>query len=352
VIDFQPSPSLSSRGKDKGLSLTEKPIVAVVGPGRMGIGISQALALAGHPVHLVDVKDRTREASKHALEEARRELARAVSLLASIGLLDDGGDSLQQLITYADVTQCEEALARAYAIFEAVPEVLEAKAAAHRRIGAAASAGALIASTTSTFSVDAIAAYVRDPSRFMNTHWLNPPTLMPIVEVTSSASTRGDAVEAMSSLLRDAGKIPIRCAASAGYIVPRIQALAMNEAARLVEEGVSDPESIDTACRLGFGVRFATMGLLEFIDWGGSDVLLYASNYLVGALGSDRYAPPNIVAEKVKSGRGFHDREAGDLDEYRRETLRKLVDLLEHLGVLQRPRSGVVPRVTDDSPAG
>ena len=81
-----------------------------------------------------------------------------------------------------------------------------------------------------------------------------------------------------------AGKTPVMCAPSAGYIVPRIQALAMNEAARMVEEGVASAEDIDTAVRLGFGLRFSVLGLLEFIDWGGGDILYYASRYLAGAL--------------------------------------------------------------------
>ena len=63
----------------------------------------------------------------------------------------------------------------------------------------------------------------------------------------------------------------------------------MNEAARMVEEGVASPEDIDKAIRYGFGFRYAVLGLLEFIDWGGGDILYYASRYLEGALHSDRY---------------------------------------------------------------
>jgi 3-hydroxybutyryl-CoA dehydrogenase len=165
----------------------------------------------------------------------------------------------------------------------------------------------------------------------MNTHWLNPAPLMPLVEMMPGAATSESAVEEMDDLLRALGKTPVRCKASAGYIVPRIQALAMNEAARLVEEGVATAEDVDTACRLGFGVRFATLGLLEFVDWGGADILLYASNYLSGALGSDRYAAPDILAKKVETGGLFRDLGSGDLDEYRREKLREFVALLEHL---------------------
>jgi 3-hydroxybutyryl-CoA dehydrogenase len=106
---------------------------------------------------------------------------------------------------------------------------------------------------------------------------------------------------------------------------------------------VASPEDIDKAIKYGFGVRFATLGMLEFIDWGGGDILYHASRYLTGALGSDRYAAPEIVERNMaegriglKTGKGFLDYESLDLDAYRRERLAAFVALLRHL-VLTRP---------------
>ena len=76
------------------------------------------------------------------------------------------------------------------------------------------------------------------------------------------------------------------------FIVPRLQVLAMNEAARMVEEGVASAAEIDRAVKYGFGFRFAVLGLLEFIDWGGGDTLHYASAYLSQALNHPRYDAP------------------------------------------------------------
>jgi 3-hydroxybutyryl-CoA dehydrogenase len=312
-----------------------EPAVVVVGPGRMGVGIAQALAVAGRDVRLVDVKDRSVAESEAALVGARARIAAGLAQLAAVGFVaGDGADELRR-VEYVSVEGAGDALDAAGVVFEAVPETVDAKDAAYRRIKAS---GALIGSTTSTFGVDDLAARVDDPSRFMNTHWLNPAPVIPLVEVMPGTATAEASVVEMEALLRAIGKVPVRCRASAGYIVPRIQALAMNEAARIVEEGVADAEAVDLACRLGFGVRFATMGLLEFVDWGGADILLYASDYLEGALGSDRYAAPAIVADKVRSGAvgiktgaGFHDYGSGDLDDYQREKLRALVELLAHL---------------------
>lgn len=166
-----------------------------------------------------------------------------------------------------------------------------------------------------------------------------------------STAPRTSSLAAIELFLRRIGKVPVRCNPSAGYIVPRIQALAMNEAARLVEEGVASPEDIDIACRLGFGVRFATMGLLEFTDWGGADVLLYASDYLAAALNSDRFEAPPIIRAKVDAGQlgigseqGFFDYRSRDVGAYQEVRLRALVRLLDHLGLRDTltPADGVV----------
>ena len=113
--------------------------------------------------------------------------------------------------------------------------------------------------------------------------------------MSPGAATDPAVIARVKALLEGIGKVPVVCAATPGYIVPRIQALAMNEAARMVEEGVASAEDIDKAIKYGFGFRYAALGLLEFIDWGGGDILYYASRYLEGALDSDRYRAPEVI---------------------------------------------------------
>lgn len=141
----------------------------------------------------------------------------------------------------------------------------------------------IVASTTSTFLVTDIAKMLSYPERVVNAHWLNPAYLIPLVELSRSEQTSDQTVLALKSFLTSMGKVAVVCNAKAGYIVPRIQALSMNEAARMVEEGVASVE--DIAIRTGFGLRFSVLGLLEFIDWGGCDILYYASQYLERELG-------------------------------------------------------------------
>jgi 3-hydroxybutyryl-CoA dehydrogenase len=112
----------------------------------------------------------------------------------------------------------------------------------------------------------------------------------------------------------------------------------------MVEEGVASAEDLDKAIKYGFGFRFAVLGMLEFIDWGGNDILYYASRYLTKALDNDRYAAPDIVERHMregklgfKTGSGFLDYKNIDLDAHRRERLKAFVDMLGQLGLARKP---------------
>jgi len=225
-----------------------------------------------------------------------------------------------------------------------VPEVVDLK----REVLAAASnhtgRETIIASTTSTILVDDISSAVEGPARFLNVHWLNPAYLIPLVEISPGMATDPAVTARVKALVEGIGKVPVVCAATPGFIVPRIQALAMNEAARMVEEGVASAEDIDKAIRYGFGFRYAVLGLLEFIDWGGGDILYYASRYLEGALGSERYRSPEVISRNMRDGRiglrtgaGFLDYSGMDVDAYREQRLAELVNLLRHFGLARPP---------------
>ena len=103
--------------------------------------------------------------------------------------------------------------------------------------------------------------------------------------------------------MQQIGKLPVVCGATPGYIVPRLQALMMNEAARMIEEGVATASEIDKATRYGLGLRFAALGVVEFIDFGGSDILHHASREMAGSIDSARYSAPPIVGRMVEQGR-------------------------------------------------
>jgi 3-hydroxybutyryl-CoA dehydrogenase len=325
--------------------MSPRPSVACLGAGRMGRGIAVAFAYAGHAVTMIDVKARSPEQFARLEAEALDEVGKTLASLSQFGLLTD--DDTKTVIARVSVVSANGgtvALGRAGIVFEGVPELVELKrevlAAASKSVGP----DVIIASTTSTILVDDLSGAVEHPRRFLNVHWLNPAYLIPLVEISPGAATDPAVIAQIKTLLEGIGKVPVVCAATPGFIVPRIQALAMNEAARMVEEGVASAEEIDKAIRYGFGFRYAVLGLLEFIDWGGGDILFYASRYLEGALGSDRYRAPDIISDNMRDGRiglrtgaGFLDYAGLDIDAYREKRLAALVDMLRHFGLARPP---------------
>jgi 3-hydroxybutyryl-CoA dehydrogenase len=324
---------------------TPRPTIACLGAGRMGRGIAVAFAYAGHAVIMIDVKPRSAEQFATLEAEALGEISKTLASLARFGLLaEKEAEAVVARLSVVPLQESAAALADAGIVFEGVPELVDLKREVLATASKCVGPEIIVASTTSTILVDDLSGAVEHPERFLNVHWLNPAYLIPLVEISPGAATDPDVTARVKTLLEGIGKVPVVCAATPGFIVPRIQALAMNEAARMVEEGVASPEDIDKAIRYGFGFRYAVLGLLEFIDWGGGDILYYASRYLEGALGSDRYRAPEVIARNMRDGRiglrtgaGFLDYSGLDLDAYREQRLGALVDLLRHFELARPP---------------
>ncbi|MDP3671256.1 MAG: 3-hydroxybutyryl-CoA dehydrogenase [Telluria sp.] len=319
--------------------------IAAVGAGRMGRGIAIAFAYAGHAVSLIDIKPR--EAAQAALleQESLAEIASSLNMLADLGMFDPSEvAAIVARVRFVALADAGAALARSDVVFEGVPEVLEGKREAFAFICRHARSDAIVASTTSTFLVTELAAFVTHPERLLNAHWLNPAYIVPLVELSAHPGTSDAVVASMKALLERAGKVPVLCAAAPGFIVPRLQALVMNEAARMIEQGLATAEDIDKATRYGFGFRFASIGVVEFIDFGGNDILYYASRYMAQAIDPARFAAPAIVEQYMeqgrtglKAGKGFYDYSGIDVDAYRRDVLGRSLGMLRHLNLLRAP---------------
>jgi len=322
-----------------GHDMSEKEVIAAIGAGRMGRGIATAFAYSGHPVRLIDAKPRPPAEFEALRDAALAEIKAALTMLAGFGLLEmTEVEGVSQRVTCHPLDEMEVALESVPVIFEGVPETLEAKQATFELVSRYADADAIIASTTSTILSNDLQGFVSNPERFLNAHWLNPAYLVPLVEVSPGDLTDSDITARLNALLERIGKVPVVCKASPGYIVPRIQALAMNEAARLVEEGVASAEDIDKATKYGFGFRFAVLGLLEFIDWGGGDILYYASRYMTDATGADRFQAPDIVQQNMADGRnglrdgqGFMNYDGMDVPAYQQQRIGAFAAMLRHL---------------------
>jgi 3-hydroxybutyryl-CoA dehydrogenase len=309
----------------------------------MGRGIGHVFAYAGYEVDIIDFKP----ASRDLREPVMNEISANLGMLAGLGVLDERQKkAILGRIRVIPEAESPAALKAADVVFEGVTETLEAKRDAFARACRHLRPDAIIASTTSSMLADTLAEMVTHPGRFLNAHFLNPAYLIPLVEVSPAKSTHETTFERTKSLLESAGKVVVRCAPSPGFIVPRLQAAAMNEAARLVEEGVATPEDIDKAVRAGFGPRYTAMGLCEFIDYGGLDILYYASKSMAKALDAPRYEPPALVKKLMdegkrgaREGEGLYDWRGRDLGAYQKDLLGRYVSLFRYLGMLPPPKA-------------
>ena len=327
------------------------PRFAAVGAGRMGRGIAIAFAYAGHRIALVDLRERSDEAWQKLRAEARAEIESSLSGLAQLGVLDAAQvPAIAARVELVPAADAPRALAAAELVFEGVPETLEAKREAFEHINAHCPDDAILTSTTSSILVTQIAALVKRPERFLNMHWLNPAYVIPVVELSCHPGTDAAVLARTKALMEAIGKLPVVCGPTPGYIVPRLQALVMNEAARMVEEGAATAEEIDKATRYGLGLRFAALGVVEFIDFGGADILHHASREMSGSIDPARYAAPAILDRMMeegrlglKSGSGFYDYAARDVGAYRRDVLARTLGMLKHAGLWRPPADRTQP---------
>jgi 3-hydroxybutyryl-CoA dehydrogenase len=318
---------------------------AAVGAGRMGRGIAIAFAYAGHRIALVDLKPRSAEAWRKLHDEARAEITGSLQGLAQLGALaPEQVDAIAARVDLVDAEAAPAVLAQADLVFEGVPETLQAKRDAFEQLSRLCRADAVLTSTTSSILVTQLVPFVAHPQRFFNMHWLNPAYVIPVVELSTHPGTDPDVVARTRAVMESIGKLPVLCGAAPGYIVPRLQALVMNEAARMVEEGVATAEEIDKATRYGLGLRFAALGVLEFIDFGGADILHHASREMSGSIDPARYAAPPVIGRMMaenrlglKTGSGFYDYTGRDVAAYRRDVLARTLGMLRHAGLWRPP---------------
>jgi 3-hydroxybutyryl-CoA dehydrogenase len=307
---------------------------AVVGAGRIGRQIALAFALGGWPVRLRDVKERPRTEADAVLADARREIERDLGLMVDEAVVKpiEATDALARIECGVGL----DGLGECAFVQEALPELLDVKRGAFARLKGRVSDDAIIASASSTISPRHLADAVSGPERFLVAHWLNPAHIIPLVEVVAGAATTREVVERTLALLERLGKTPVRCGDSPGFIGPRLQVLLMNEAVRLVEEGVATPEDVDRAFRAGMGFRYASVGIFEFIDWGGVDILQRASRFMTEATGDARFAAARLVDEKIarnelgpKTGRGFFEYAGERRDAFESAKVRALLRQLK-----------------------
>ena len=277
--------------------------VFVAGAGLMGHGIAQDFAATGRQVALFEPELARAEAGR---ERIGANLSRAVEK----GRL--AADDRDATLARISVTDRPEAAASAELVVEAIFEDLDVKRAFWTGIDAIATPDAILASNTSSISIDRLADAVGPErrSRFVGMHFFSPVPMMPLVELVRGSATSDATAEAVRALAADLGKQVIVSADRPGFLVNRMLMPFLAEAMRAYAEGVGTAEDIDTGARIGLN---HPMGPLELADFIGLDVCHGIMVVLHDGLGQEHFEPPQVLTELVaaghlgqKTGRGFH----------------------------------------------
>jgi 3-hydroxybutyryl-CoA dehydrogenase len=277
--------------------------VAVLGAGTMGHGIAQVCAAADCEVRLFDVDE---DAVAAGVGRIRGNLDKG---MARGKVTEDQRDAvLSRLRTTTDI---RDAVTGADLVIEAAPESMALKESIFREVDEAAPEGAILASNTSSLSIARIAAVLRRPERFVGMHFFNPVHIMALVEVVWGPETSDETRASAVAFARRLRKEPIVVKDAPGFASSRLGIVLGMEAIRMVEQGVASPEDIDKAMELGYR---HPMGPLKLTDLVGLDVRLGIAEYLHETLGSEAFAPPELLRSMVaegklgkKSGQGFYD---------------------------------------------
>ena len=266
--------------------------VTVLGAGVMGHGIAQVASMAGHRVTL---HDPDAAAADRGLARIRANLDKGVSL----GKVreEERAEALDRISPEPSLAAACE---RADLVVEAAPERMEMKRSLFRDLEAAAPPSALLATNTSSLSIDAIAEVLAEPERFLGLHFFNPVHLMALVEVVRGSRTGEATLDAGVAFARGLGKDPIVVRDAPGFASSRLGVALGLEAMRMVEEDVAEPADIDKAMVLGYR---HPMGPLRLTDLVGLDVRLAIAEYLHEKLGGERFRPPAILRRMVEEGK-------------------------------------------------
>ncbi len=262
--------------------------ITIAGAGTMGYSMADIFAQQGYEVTLWNHRQAT-------LDRAKTKI--------SVGAVDK--------ITY---TTSLDAFRGRNLIVESIVEDLDSKLAFYQEMTPLADARTLIATNTSGLSVNKLAEAVTGPDRFLGMHWFNPPNQIPHIEIIHNHHTRPEVATAIYDLSLAIGKKPVVLEQDVpGFAANRIQLAVLREALSLVQKGVVSVEGIDAVMKYGLGFRWACLGPLETIDFGGLGVFEHISEYLMPDLEDSHEVPP-LLAEKVKngclgvkSGKGFYD---------------------------------------------
>jgi 3-hydroxybutyryl-CoA dehydrogenase len=275
--------------------------IAVLGAGQMGNGITQVAACAGYNVTMIDIKQ---DFVDNGMATISKSLAKLVAK-----------ERMTQIDADAALSRISSSIERSSAadadlVVEAIPEIPELKFSTFAELDTICKPSAILASNTSSISINDIAASTTRPNKVIGMHFMNPVPIMKLVEIINGSDTEEAVTNAVIEASEKMGKTALCCNDSPGFVSNRILCPMINEAILTLQDGVAEPDAIDGIMKLGMNHPIGPLALADLI---GNDTVLHIMNVLHHGLDDDKYAPAKLLIDMVdegklgrKSGEGFY----------------------------------------------
>ncbi len=275
--------------------------VGVVGSGQMGNGIAQVAACSGIGVTMVDIK-------QEFLDRGISSISNSLERLVSKGRMSR--EEAESAFSRIDYSVGLGALSDCDLVVEAIPEIPELKFSTFAELDSICKPEAILASNTSSISINDIAAHTNRADRVIGMHFMNPVPIMKLVEIINGSQTSEEVTAEVIGVSENMGKTPLSCKDSPGFVSNRILMPMINEAILTLQEGVAEPEAIDGIMKMGMNHPIGPLALADLI---GLDTVMHIMNVLREGLGDEKYAPAQLLEKMVgdgslgrKSGSGFY----------------------------------------------
>ena len=268
-------------------------LISVIGSGTMGNGIAHVFATCPkiETVVLVDLSD---EILKNAKEIIKKNLDRQVK--KEIISQDKSDESLGKIVFTTDFKKVKES----GLVIEAVKEDVVIKKNIFKKLDSIVSKDTIMATNTSSISIDKIAINLKKSQNVIGMHFMNPVPVMKLVEIIKGSQTNNLIVEKTLDYVSSLNKIAVECNDSPGFVSNRILMPMINEAAFTFMEGVASAESIDQIMKLGMG---HPMGPLKLADLIGIDVCVSIMNVLFDGFKLEKYRVCPILVKMMKENK-------------------------------------------------
>ena len=275
--------------------------IAVIGAGQLGNGIAHVFAQHGFPVTMIDV-------ARAAVDKGRATIEKNLDRQIKKGSVDAG--QREAILGRLTTETSSDAAGDASLIVEAATEDRALKFRIFSDLDRIAAPGAILATNTSSISITEIAAQTKRPEQVIGMHFMNPVTVMQLVEIIRGLATSDETTQRVTEMSRQVGKTPVEVRDYPGFVSNRVLMPMINEAIFCLMEGVGDAEAIDTVMKLGMN---HPMGPLALADLIGLDTCLAILEVLHDGFGDPKYRACPLLRKYVaagwlgrKTGRGFH----------------------------------------------